>query len=203
MFSHTTICFRCSGPRKRRGVALGRVNSNGSHHSEDPSKSGDSNSLKELKEATQKKRGRENAFDINNIVIPYSIAASTRVEKLVYKEIATPKWRDLEAPNGKTKKLKLSQPTTPSAAAGSPAQLNGGEQVIPGVKILDPSKNNGIITSADRLNVSNNQQILFPYGFCSQIATINIQIAHNEHCERYSALHGFSGALLCCLLLLQ
>ena len=31
------------------------------------------------------------SYDINNIVIPYSIAASTRVEKLQYKEILTPK----------------------------------------------------------------------------------------------------------------
>jgi hypothetical protein len=42
------------------------------------------------KDGLRKKRG-ENAYDINNIVIPYSIAASTRVEKLQYKEIITPK----------------------------------------------------------------------------------------------------------------
>jgi KAT8 regulatory NSL complex subunit 1 len=30
-------------------------------------------------------------FDIDNIVIPYSVAASTRVEVLSYKEIPTPK----------------------------------------------------------------------------------------------------------------
>ncbi|KAK7072624.1 PEHE, partial [Halocaridina rubra] len=34
-----------------------------------------------------------NSYDIDNIVIPYSMAASTRVEKLEYKEIPTPKWR--------------------------------------------------------------------------------------------------------------
>ena len=32
-------------------------------------------------------------YDINNIVIPYSIAASTRVERIQYKEIPTPGWR--------------------------------------------------------------------------------------------------------------
>jgi len=42
-----------------------------------------------LKEARKKRF--ENAYDINNIVIPYSMAASTRVEKLKYKEIQTPK----------------------------------------------------------------------------------------------------------------
>ncbi|XP_050293244.1 KAT8 regulatory NSL complex subunit 1 isoform X2 [Anthonomus grandis grandis] len=36
---------------------------------------------------------RIGSYDIDNIVIPYSVAASTRVEKLQYKEILTPKWR--------------------------------------------------------------------------------------------------------------
>ncbi len=43
-----------------------------------------------MKESLRRRRG-ESAFDINNIVIPYSMAASTRVEKLKYKEIVTPK----------------------------------------------------------------------------------------------------------------
>lgn len=51
--------------------------------------------FKEMKEATLRKRRGESAFDINNIVIPYSMAASTRVEKLQYKEIVTPKWRKI------------------------------------------------------------------------------------------------------------
>lgn len=37
------------------------------------------------------RRNRINSYDIDNIVIPYSVAASTRVEKLQYKEILTPK----------------------------------------------------------------------------------------------------------------
>jgi len=41
------------------------------------------------------RRKRENSYDIDNIVIPYSVAASTRLEKLQYKEILTPKWRVL------------------------------------------------------------------------------------------------------------
>ncbi|XP_066142236.1 KAT8 regulatory NSL complex subunit 1 isoform X1 [Euwallacea fornicatus] len=36
---------------------------------------------------------RVGSYDIDNIVIPYSVAATTRVEKLQYKEILTPKWR--------------------------------------------------------------------------------------------------------------
>lgn len=37
------------------------------------------------------RRLRHNSYDIDNIVIPYSVAASTRPEKLQYKEILTPK----------------------------------------------------------------------------------------------------------------
>ncbi|XP_008111496.1 KAT8 regulatory NSL complex subunit 1 isoform X2 [Anolis carolinensis] len=45
--------------------------------------------------ASQQPRRRrgESSFDINNIVIPMSVAATTRVEKLQYKEIITPSWR--------------------------------------------------------------------------------------------------------------
>ena len=32
-------------------------------------------------------------YDIDNIIIPYSMASSTRLEKLEYKEIITPKWQ--------------------------------------------------------------------------------------------------------------
>jgi len=54
--------------------------------------SASSYTLKEMKEAALRKKKLENAYDINNIVIPYSMAASTRVEKLQYKEIVTPKY---------------------------------------------------------------------------------------------------------------
>lgn len=47
--------------------------------------------LKEAKEAALRRKRGESAYDINNIVIPYSMASSTRVEKLKYKEIVTPK----------------------------------------------------------------------------------------------------------------
>ncbi|XP_076658901.1 non-specific lethal 1 isoform X1 [Halictus rubicundus] len=45
------------------------------------------------KSSTSHGRLRQNSYDIDNIVIPYSVAASTRLEKLQYKEILTPKWR--------------------------------------------------------------------------------------------------------------
>lgn len=57
------------------------------------SHSASSSTLKEIKET--RRRRFENAYDINNIVIPYSMAASTRVEKLKYKEIQTPEWREV------------------------------------------------------------------------------------------------------------
>ncbi|XP_064361685.1 KAT8 regulatory NSL complex subunit 1-like isoform X2 [Dromaius novaehollandiae] len=42
---------------------------------------------------SSKRRKVECSYDINNIVIPTSMAAATRVEKLQYKEIDTPSWR--------------------------------------------------------------------------------------------------------------
>uniref|UniRef100_A0A4W4FV68 PEHE domain-containing protein n=1 Tax=Electrophorus electricus TaxID=8005 RepID=A0A4W4FV68_ELEEL len=43
-----------------------------------------------------RRRRGESSFDINNIVIPMSVAATTRVEKLQYKEIITPSWREVD-----------------------------------------------------------------------------------------------------------
>lgn len=42
---------------------------------------------------TRRRRSEQSAYDIDNIVIPFSIAATTRVEVLEYKEIMTPSWR--------------------------------------------------------------------------------------------------------------
>ncbi|XP_059057304.1 KAT8 regulatory NSL complex subunit 1 [Achroia grisella] len=43
-------------------------------------------------------RVRRPSYDIDNIVIPQSIAANTRPQILTYKEIITPKWRLLDIP---------------------------------------------------------------------------------------------------------
>ncbi|XP_014259185.1 KAT8 regulatory NSL complex subunit 1 isoform X2 [Cimex lectularius] len=48
------------------------------------------------KDLSSIKRKRENSYDIDNIVIPYSMASATRLEKLNYKEILTPKWRRIK-----------------------------------------------------------------------------------------------------------
>ncbi|XP_072759969.1 uncharacterized protein Nsl1 isoform X1 [Anoplolepis gracilipes] len=60
--------------------------------------SSEKNTVKE-KSSNQHGRLRQNSYDIDNIVIPYSVAASTRPEKLQYKEILTPKWRLCEEPS--------------------------------------------------------------------------------------------------------
>uniref|UniRef100_A0A8C7ZMM6 PEHE domain-containing protein n=1 Tax=Oryzias sinensis TaxID=183150 RepID=A0A8C7ZMM6_9TELE len=49
-----------------------------------------------LQQQPIKRRRGESSFDINNIVIPMSVAATTRVEKLQYKEILTPSWRSAD-----------------------------------------------------------------------------------------------------------
>uniref|UniRef100_A0A336LIV6 CSON001314 protein n=1 Tax=Culicoides sonorensis TaxID=179676 RepID=A0A336LIV6_CULSO len=43
-------------------------------------------------ERTSDLRRSRTSYDIDNIIIPYSVAAQTRVEVLPYKEIPTPKW---------------------------------------------------------------------------------------------------------------
>ncbi|KAM3957081.1 LOW QUALITY PROTEIN: non-specific lethal 1 [Aphomia sociella] len=43
-------------------------------------------------------RMRRQSYDIDNIVIPQSVAANTRPQILTYKEIITPKWRVLDVP---------------------------------------------------------------------------------------------------------
>ncbi|KAL6429716.1 hypothetical protein ACFW04_007552 [Cataglyphis niger] len=59
--------------------------------------SSEKNTVKE-KSSNPHGRLRQNSYDIDNIVIPYSVAASTRPEKLQYKEILTPKWRLCDEP---------------------------------------------------------------------------------------------------------
>ncbi|XP_073533112.1 KAT8 regulatory NSL complex subunit 1-like [Phyllobates terribilis] len=46
--------------------------------------------------AALKRKRFENSYDIDNIVIPMSMAAAARVEKIQYKEILTPSWRELD-----------------------------------------------------------------------------------------------------------
>ncbi|XP_051878906.1 KAT8 regulatory NSL complex subunit 1-like isoform X2 [Pristis pectinata] len=56
--------------------------------------------------SARRRRG-ESSFDINNIVIPMSMAAAARVEKLQYKEILTPSWRIADIEQSKQQNGKL------------------------------------------------------------------------------------------------
>ncbi|XP_032876221.1 KAT8 regulatory NSL complex subunit 1-like isoform X2 [Amblyraja radiata] len=56
--------------------------------------------------SARRRRG-ESSFDINNIVIPMSMAAAARVEKLQYKEILTPSWRIADIEQSKLQNCKL------------------------------------------------------------------------------------------------
>ncbi|GBP34770.1 KAT8 regulatory NSL complex subunit 1 [Eumeta japonica] len=48
--------------------------------------------------STETRARLNSSYDIDNIVIPQSVAASTRPEILHYKEIVTPKWRIIDVP---------------------------------------------------------------------------------------------------------
>ncbi|XP_069358071.1 KAT8 regulatory NSL complex subunit 1 isoform X5 [Maniola hyperantus] len=63
--------------------------------------------------STEWRTMRRQSYDIDNIVIPQSVAANTRPEILTYKEIITPKWRVMEIPetplnNGVAKSTRMS-----------------------------------------------------------------------------------------------
>ncbi|XP_078581093.1 KAT8 regulatory NSL complex subunit 1-like isoform X1 [Branchiostoma floridae x Branchiostoma japonicum] len=79
-----------------------------------------------LQAVLNKKRQGHSAFDINNIVIPYSMASTTRVERLKYKEILTPKWRKV----GKAVKEEPETPEkeTPVVPNGTAEPEEQGEQ---------------------------------------------------------------------------
>ncbi|KAG8282804.1 histone H4-K16 acetylation [Homalodisca vitripennis] len=84
---------RHSGDENHTDTSPYMVVSGTSHPSPIPSPSPSPHCSKERGDGVRRKR--ENSYDIDNIVIPYSVAASTRLEKLQYKEILTPKWRVL------------------------------------------------------------------------------------------------------------
>ena len=94
------------------------------------------------------RRKRETAYDINNIVIPYSMAAATRVERLKYKEIQTPTWRTVTeydeevTPAAETAKAKAAEAAAASASVeqGEEEQLTGEEDVTDGFFEIRHSK---------------------------------------------------------------
>ena len=115
--------------------------------------------------AEQIRRKRETAFDIDNIVIPYryevlnliwvlakiktfyffSIAASTRVEKLKYKEILTPTWR----------KISENEATMASEEAAMPQPLPPPPAPAPTPPVTSKRKRKSSTTSANKKVESN------------------------------------------------
>jgi len=78
----------------KKSVTFGDYN----HHrvnGVDPRSPGSSKLHPSIPPRKRRRSDMADAFDINNIVVDYSIASTTRVEKLEYKEILTPKWREL------------------------------------------------------------------------------------------------------------
>ncbi|XP_046866799.1 uncharacterized protein LOC6651659 isoform X2 [Drosophila willistoni] len=68
-------------------------------------------------------------YDIDNIVIPYSIAAQTRVEILPYKEIPTPKWRIVDSENNDVKQSPQQESEAPNESAPENTMLNGNSKI--------------------------------------------------------------------------
>lgn len=92
-YPHNNFEFSSSGKRPKTGRERhesSSIGSNDSSRQESPIQS-----PLPAENLAPKRRRSEYAYDINNIVIPYSIASTTRVEKLQYKEILTPKWREV------------------------------------------------------------------------------------------------------------
>uniref|UniRef100_A0A1B0D1G6 Uncharacterized protein n=1 Tax=Phlebotomus papatasi TaxID=29031 RepID=A0A1B0D1G6_PHLPP len=70
---------------------------NGLPRSKNSSPTLNSSSYKHERSGYSDLRRNRNSYDIDNIVIPYSVAAATRVEILPYKEIPTPNEKDFVA----------------------------------------------------------------------------------------------------------
>ncbi|XP_063815554.1 KAT8 regulatory NSL complex subunit 1 isoform X2 [Pseudophryne corroboree] len=65
--------------------------------------------------AAARRRRAETSYDIDNIVIPMSVAATTRVERLQYKEILTPSWRVVKIAPSKEEDLEELEDLSDSA----------------------------------------------------------------------------------------
>lgn len=78
--------------------------------------------------STESRSWRRQSYDIDNIVIPQSIAANTRPQILTYKEIITPKWRIVDLPetsmnNGVVKSTRMSTESEEEDVSDSAVQL--------------------------------------------------------------------------------
>lgn len=80
------------------------------------------------------------SYDIDNIVIPYSVAAANRVEILQYKEITTPKWRILgdndESIDVDSSVANKTQDTMTELSIPNPSQTSQVLQKVPSVTVI-------------------------------------------------------------------
>ncbi|EDV93499.1 GH18240 [Drosophila grimshawi] len=84
---------------------------------------------------TKDRRSRPK-YDIDNIVIPHSMAAQNRIELLPYKEIPTPKWRIVDSDN--EKKLQSESPSKQSTKKLSNGCAEGQAATNPPPATLPP-----------------------------------------------------------------
>ncbi|KAH8363087.1 hypothetical protein KR084_005229 [Drosophila pseudotakahashii] len=104
-------------------------------------------------ERTSERRVRP-IYDINNIVIPYSMLAQSKMEILPYKEIPIPKWRIVDSDNDKGKhstdesaECKLSNGSVASTSEELPKQPQPPSQKpeqTPQQPVVQPPKVNGL-----------------------------------------------------------
>ncbi|XP_022919364.2 KAT8 regulatory NSL complex subunit 1 [Onthophagus taurus] len=105
------------------------------------------------------RRNRVDSYDIDNIVIPYSVAASTRVEKLQYKEILTPKWRVVEVTEN-SEKTTTPPTTTPSSEKNNGAVKNPSQQPDSGGDIEEDLSDEAVIVRHDRCEYDEKKKFL-------------------------------------------
>ncbi|XP_067934832.1 KAT8 regulatory NSL complex subunit 1-like isoform X2 [Watersipora subatra] len=128
------------------------------------------------------------AYDIDNIVIPYNLAAATRVERLQYKEIDTPRWRE-HLPNGTSvheqqryRTASISVPATPV----TPAEID-----IPSVPIEEnlsvETGGNGAAESTSLTPVSSAHSL--PASDHSSVSLAVSEIEEDISDSRYKARH--------------
>ncbi|XP_030375951.1 uncharacterized protein LOC115625161 isoform X2 [Scaptodrosophila lebanonensis] len=94
-------------------------------------------------------------YDIDNIVIPYSVAAATRPEILPYKEIPTPKWRVVGSDSKKSQKTLNADQTTEKPKV----LINGCASQSPITAPIVNNDPNKVITADDQKNVENSKII--------------------------------------------
>lgn len=105
---------------------------------------------------TRRRRSEQSAYDIDNIVIPFSIAATTRVEILEYKEIMTPSWRVWE--NGTCQVEPLDEDVEDTSDEAYILRHSRGECEERKRFSLRPPKNTTTTATASALNNNSNNE---------------------------------------------